>query len=266
MGSLQFVKYEGLGNDFIVVDAAEPDFVSPDLARRLCDRHLGIGADGVLVVSPAKAEDARAHMRVTNADGSRPEMCGNGLRCVALHLATLDSLTHASQVVETDAGPRECDVERNGQSARVRATMGKAAPLDEIAIEVEGRTLSFARLSLGNPHAVLFEAAFDEQQIDSISEQVSRSVRGGTNVEFVTQRDDRLDVVVWERGVGRTRACGTGAVASVAVAALANRVPFGELVTVRLPGGALSVSVDQASLATALVGPARRVFEGVFSP
>jgi diaminopimelate epimerase len=205
-------------------------------------------------------------MRVTNADGSRPEMCGNGLRCVALHLSTLDGLTHSSQIIDTDAGPRQCDAERNGLSARVRATMGVAQPLEELAVEVDGRALSFARLSLGNPHAVIFEAAFDEQQIDKISEQVSRAIRGGSNVEFVTQRDDRLDVVVWERGVGRTRACGTGAVASVAVAALANRVPFGELVTVRLPGGVLSVSVDQASLSTALVGPARRVFEGTFSP
>src|SRR5688572_1090567 len=126
---LSFRKYHGLGNDFVVIDvpaSAEPGRASPPefpLARvqHLCDRHFGIGADGLLLVSPPAATTNRARMIVLNADGSRPEMCGNGLRCVALHLALLDGLERARYGIETDAGLRTCEVERRGASAQVSA-------------------------------------------------------------------------------------------------------------------------------------------------
>src|SRR5689334_13687033 len=122
--SLDFEKYEGLGNDFIVVDADEP--LTAIEVKRLCDRHFGIGADGVLVVGSPKTSGARATMVVQNADGSRPEMCGNGLRCVALHLARRDGLERMEYVVDTDAGPRRCTVERKGDTASVALDMGRA--------------------------------------------------------------------------------------------------------------------------------------------
>src|SRR5688572_29457069 len=116
MDRLSFAKYEGAGNDFLLVEAETEARVSPDQARRLCDRHYGVGGDGVLLVLPAASESARARMVVLNADGSRPEMCGNGLRCVALLLAEQDGLDRAEYVLETDAGERLARVERNGRS------------------------------------------------------------------------------------------------------------------------------------------------------
>src|SRR5215470_15232162 len=114
MDPLNFVKYEGAGNDFLVVEAATERAVSPERAVALCDRHFGVGADGVLLVVPASDGAARARMVVLNADGSRPEMCGNGLRCVALHLACRDGADRIDYVIETDAGERSTRVERSG--------------------------------------------------------------------------------------------------------------------------------------------------------
>jgi diaminopimelate epimerase len=120
--SVDFEKYEGLGNDFIVLDSEEP--LTTVEVKRLCDRHFGIGADGVLVVAGPRTQGARATMVVQNADGSRPEMCGNGLRCVALHLARRDGLERMEYVVDTDAGPRRCVIERQGDAASVSLGMG----------------------------------------------------------------------------------------------------------------------------------------------
>ena len=110
---LRFAKYEGLGNDFLIVDAATDAVLDAARVARLCDRHFGVGGDGVLLVTPPKSLGARATMIVLNADGSRPEMCGNGLRCVALHLALQDRAQGVSFIVDTDAGPRLVAVERN---------------------------------------------------------------------------------------------------------------------------------------------------------
>src|SRR5689334_15176212 len=125
MDPLNFVKYEGAGNDFLVVEAASERAVSPERAVTLCDRHYGVGADGVLLVVPPVNPAARARMVVLNADGSRPEMCGNGLRCVALHLARRDERDRVEYVVETDAGDRPTNVERRGGSAEITLGMGR---------------------------------------------------------------------------------------------------------------------------------------------
>ncbi|HEX6766807.1 MAG TPA: hypothetical protein VF103_15035, partial [Polyangiaceae bacterium] len=132
MRKLDFEKYEGTGNDFVVVDAEVESAVSPADARVLCDRRFGIGADGVLLVTPA-AGAARAKMIVLNADGSRPEMCGNGLRCVALHLARRDGLSQADLVIDTDAGPKHARVSRSaaGDDAEVTVGMGRGRLLGE---------------------------------------------------------------------------------------------------------------------------------------
>jgi diaminopimelate epimerase len=255
----RFDKYEGLGNDFVVVETADA-FPAPE-AVRLCDRHFGIGADGVLVVGPA-AGASRARMIVINADGTRPEMCGNGLRCVALHLARVDRVERAEYVVDTDAGPRRCVVTRAGDAADVLIDMGRAEKIGEYRTTFEGKKYVFDRISVGNPHCICFEAAPDPMAVDRLGEDVSRSIPGGTNVEFVTERGPRaFDVVVWERGVGRTLACGTGAVATAAALALDGRAPFDEPLEIRLPGGPLSVTVGRA-LDVRMTGPARRVFGG----
>ena len=261
--ALRFAKYEGLGNDFIVIDAPIETAIDAELARRVCDRHFGIGADGVLAVLPPRTPAARATMVVLNADGSRPEMCGNGVRCVALHIARSDGANGASYVIDTDAGPMLCEVERDGDSGWVKTGMGRAERAGEHKLEFGGQTLVFTRISLGNPHAVVFDVDLSLEAIDKVGPLVSAALPGGANVEFAQARGPRaFDLVVWERGVGRTLACGTGAAAMVVAAALCERAPFSEPVEVRLPGGALEISVTAAPLAAHQRGPARLVFTG----
>lgn len=262
MRTLQFTKYHGLGNDFIIVDTESPGAWTAERARSLCDRHRGIGADGVLLVGPP-AGDARASMRVLNADGSEPEMCGNGLRCVALHLATAADESQAVFGVSTGAGILGCTVDRSGSVPRVRLAMGQAKVLPEpLIFDAGGRRLSFDRVSTGNPHAIVFDEPFELSEIDRYAPQVSGSIAGGSNIEFVERlTPTRLRVVVWERGVGRTEACGTGAVATAVAAAVRGYSPFATPVQVELPGGTLSIEVSE-SLETWLEGPAERVFQG----
>jgi diaminopimelate epimerase len=261
MPSLSFSKYQGLGNDFIVVEAAGPEALSVERAKKLCDRHFGVGADGVLLVSAGR-QGTRARMSVINADGSRPEMCGNGLRCVALHLTILDEATQASFRVETDAGILACHVSRDGFSAQVRTEMGRARVLDPLSFECGDDRLLFHRVSTGNPHAVLFDRAFELAIIDELGPRVSAAIDGGSNVEFAQQRGPGwFDVVVWERGVGRTLACGTGAVATVVAATAIGRADHERPIDVDLPGGRLAIQVAPG-LETELVGPAVRVYDG----
>jgi diaminopimelate epimerase len=256
---MRFEKYNGQGNDFVVVDTDTPDQLTKADAVRWCDRHFGIGADGVLLVSPAAEGIAR--MTVLNADGSRPEMCGNGLRCVARHLVERRGAPASFDVI-TDAGLRRCEVTRRGAETWVSISLGVGLPQGEIALDWQGQRLQFDRVSMGNPHAVLFDSPFDEQQIDLIGPLLSRGEPEGSNVEFVRQTGAReLEVLVWERGVGRTLACGTGAGAVVVAAARRGLVPFGAPIAVKLPGGVLEVDVAH-SLAVEKRGPVSHVFSG----
>lgn len=260
----QFDKYEGLGNDFVVVSADQP--LRPADAARICDRHFGIGADGVLVLTPPANGEARARMTVLNADGSRPEMCGNGLRCVVLHLAREDDVANAEYVVETDAGARRCAVVREGPEAQVVLSMGSPRSLGVLSDSRNGRPYAFQRVSVGNPHAVLLDADVTPGDVDTWAPRVSAAIPGGANVEFVTARaDGGFDVLVWERGVGRTLACGTGAAAVAWVLAMNRRVQADAPVRIHLPGGPLELVVAPTGEVT-LRGPARHVFSGTLNP
>ena len=259
MARVPFKKYEGLGNDFILLELSGQSLVEGTV-RRLCDRHFGIGADGILLVGPPRSAGATATMTILNADGSQPEMCGNGIRCVAIHVAAKEGRDVAELLIDTDAGPLACRVDKVG----VEVEMGKLSELGPVEIAVEGRVHRFARMSAGNPHAVTFER-FEATEIDVIGPAVARAsvFPEGTNVEFARLGDDGgIDLVVWERGVGRTLACGTGAAATVGAACLARRRSYGEFVEVRLPGGPLHIRVRQDTLAATMRGPARLVFEG----
>lgn len=260
---IAFTKYEGLGNDFVVVDAADPGVITAERARALCDRHFGIGADGVLLVTPPSSGGARARMHVINADGSRPEMCGNGLRCVGLHLALRDGARGISYLVDTDSGPLSCEVDRDADRAQVRVCMGRGVLLGEVSAEVAGAVRVFQRVSMGNPHAVCFDVQASDEEVDRAAAALSASVPGGTNVELaVATGADRFDLVVWERGVGRTLACGTGAAATAVAATVSGRATRGATLQIRLPGGGLELSVDPTTLEVLMRGPARRVFSG----
>jgi diaminopimelate epimerase len=263
MARLAFEKYQGLGNDFLVVDAGADTLLELEKVRWLCDRHFGVGGDGVLIVAPGDSPGARAKMVVLNADGTRPEGCGNGLRCVALHLARADGLERGEYVIDTDAGPRPARVERDHDQALITVGMGRGEVVGAHAARFRGRELAFSRISMGNPHAVAFDTGYDEAALDELGPEVSRSLPGGANVELATQRGERrFDLLVWERGVGRTLACGTGAAATAVAAALGGKAPFGEPLELGLPGGPLEVTVEQGSLEVTLRGPARFVFAG----
>jgi len=260
MMDLCFEKWEGLGNDFILIEGVAP---AAALVRRLCDRRLGIGGDGVLVLE--RRAEQRWRMVVLNADGSRPEMCGNGLRCAAARAIELAGAPDGEALIDTDAGPRACRVSRQAADRyMVQADMGVAEVGAELLLPGPGEAQArrFVRVSVGNPHAVSFEP-FGDGDIAAIGPVVEHMVAGGTNVELCrATADDRLDVVVWERGVGLTRACGTGACAVAAAAAARGLVGHGAPVEVRLPGGSLVVTVSQARRALTVRGPARRVFSG----
>jgi diaminopimelate epimerase len=264
--NLRFAKYEGLGNDFLIVDAPNDALLDPAQVARLCDRHFGVGGDGVLLVTPPTSLGARATMVVLNADGSRPEMCGNGLRCVALHLALQDRAHGVSFIVDTDAGPRLVAVERQDKVGSISVGMGRGSPEGEIEHVLGAAKLVFSRVSMGNPHAIAFDSGLDERALDELGPALSARFTQGSNIELVTTRSERvLDLLVWERGVGRTLACGTGACAVVVAAARQGRVPFDSEVEVRLPGGPLHITVSRETLDVTMRGPARRVFSGEVS-
>jgi diaminopimelate epimerase len=259
---VSFFKYEGLGNDFIVIEAAEESAVSPERASSLCDRRLGVGADGVLLLLPPRAPDGAARMRVINADGSVPEMCGNGVRCVALHVARAAHLEETTLLVETDAGPRACRVDDLGGSGMVSVDMGVVRVFGDRTVQLNGRPIELATADAGNPHAVLF-GAFARGDVESLGPRLAThpDFPRGTNVEFACVAGDGIDLVVWERGVGITLACGTGACAVAAVACAKGVARQGTPLSLRLPGGTIEVTIDDAGRAT-MHGPARYVFSG----
>jgi diaminopimelate epimerase len=260
--STAFSKYEGLGNDFIVLDADDERVVTPERAALLCERHFGVGADGLILVLPPRTPDCATRMRVINADGSIPEMCGNGVRCVALHFARAHGLSETSLLVDTDAGPRACAVDDVHGAGMVTVDMGVVRVLGERMLSVDEKSITLTTADAGNPHAVLL-GAFARGDVEHLGPRVAvhPAFPRGTNVEFAFIARDGIDLVVWERGVGITLACGTGGCATAAVACAKGLVPRGTPVAVRLPGGTLDVTIDGASRAT-MRGPARRVFSG----
>ncbi len=285
---LAFVKLHGIGNDFLFVDGRDLDL---DLAGApgawLCDRHEGIGADGVLILIGTLASP---EMRVVNADGSIAQMCGNGLRCFAKVLGD-DYLPGADEVaVITGKGTLGCRLWRgaDGRVERVTVDMGEASfdprvvPLaqhvdvpwieEAVALEgVDGRQIRVTALNTGNPHGVVFETVDAATRL-----RVGPALHDNplfpakANIEFVdvlvsgADGRPRLAVEVFERGVGWTRACGTGAVAAVLAAVRTGRVAAGQDVEVRLPGGWLQIAVTPQLRAT-MTGPAVEVFRGEVS-
>jgi diaminopimelate epimerase len=260
--SLAFHKYEGLGNDFIVVESRDPEHVSPARASRLCDRHFGIGGDGVLLVLPPDQPEADARMVVMNSDGSVPEMCGNGVRCVAVHVARSRGLRGGVVRIQTGAGIRACTVEDAVGEGLVTVDMGITRVGEERQVEVDGEHATLTMADVGNPHAVVF-GVFDRGDVERLGARIAvhPAFPGGTNVEFAHLRSGEIDLIVWERGVGITLACGTGACAAAAVACAKGFVSYAVPVVVRLPGGALRVSVEKGGHTT-MRGPARHVFSG----
>ena len=240
VGRLNFWKMHGLGNDYIVIDNRGVELSEdelPDLAIKLCRRRVGVGADGLLLVCNSRVADAK--MRIFNPDGTEAEMCGNGIRCFAKYCFENGIAKKNLISVETLAGIKELRLKvEGGAVTSVRVNMGSPCfEAEKIPIigngtfinkplDVDGKILMATALSMGNPHCVIFVNNIDDYPVDAVGPKVEdhKLFPKRTNVEFVQVISrKRLKVRVWERGVGETLACGTGACASVVAAKVLGR-------------------------------------------
>ena len=234
---VRLIKAHAYGNDFLLSPEPLPTDVNPrDFARRVCDRHRGIGADGLMLV---ELQPSGARMRLLNADGSRSEVSGNGVRCIGAWLAILDQLeSGASLTVETDAGPKVLElIAATGNRITFKAAMGRPEGVREVDLRVGDEQVRAVVLSVGNPQCVLLGPATDDRLHRLAGPLATHEYfPEGTNVELAdVQRPDLVRILIWERGVGPTHSSGTGTCAA-AVAAAA----FGgasRTVTVEAPGG-----------------------------
>jgi diaminopimelate epimerase len=248
----------GVGNDFLIFDPGEVEGEElPTLARSSCDRHFGVGADGILVPAPSETADLR--MIYLNSDGSEAEMCGNGIRCLARYAYDYELVDGSEMTIQTLAGPKKISVFEDGSS---RVDMG--APELDSKLSLAGHNLH--RVSMGNPHAVAFlnsDEAVENLDLREIGPRIEHdpAFPGGTNVEFVHARGDHtLRMRIWERGAGETLASGTGSCA-VAVAAMHLGLSSSP-VEVELDGGTVRVEWAGGSGPVYMTGPAEYICEG----
>ena len=275
---MKFTKMHGCGNDYIYVDGTKEILTpqeKPEVVRCLSDRHFGIGGDGVIFINPSREADFEREMY--NMDGSRAEMCGNGIRCVAKFVYD-KGLTDKTSISVISCGKIKyltLSIE-NGKVSTVRVNMGspilKAKDIPVISdkeevigdeIEVAGETYKMTCVSMGNPHAVVFVDEVAGLPLEKIGPLFENHVRfpKRVNTQFVKVLDENtVEMRVWERGTGETLACGTGACATV-VACVLNGLTK-EQVTVKLLGGNLQIQWDRESNLVYMTGPATTVFEG----
>lgn len=275
---MKFTKMHGLGNDYVYVNCFEEKIDNPPaVARFVSDRHFGIGSDGLIMINPSKTADFE--MEMYNADGSRGEMCGNGIRCVAKYVYDY-GLTDKTQIsVETLGGIKYLDLTvEDGEVSLVKVDMGKPElevdlipiisereqVIDE-PIEVDGKEYHMTGVSMGNPHAVIY--VDDVKGLDLEKNQIQKFENHERfpkriNTEFVHCIDRQtVEMRVWERGSGETLACGTGACA-VAVSSILNNLTDTQ-VTVKLLGGDLQIEWDREKDRVFMTGYATVVFDGV---
>ena len=274
---MRFTKMQGCGNDYIYMDCfrEKPPRDPAALSHAVSDRHFGIGGDGLILICPSEKADAR--MRMFNADGSEAEMCGNGLRCVAKFVHDHGIAPKSRLTIETGRGTLTVDLEiRGGKTERVRVDMGPPIvqasdipttlpgnPPIQAPLTIDGVTLKFTCVSMGNPHAVAFVDEITDHLVLGIGPKVERhpAFPRKTNVEFIkVNRPDDATMRVWERGSGETLACGTGACASAVAGVLTGNLA--RHVTMHLLGGDLELHWSEADNHVYMTGPAVEVFSG----
>jgi len=283
---VKFAKMQGTGNDFILLEPGTEKRDWPKLAPAMCDRHFGVGADGLIVVLPSlrsgsgQARRAGVAMRLFNADGSEAEVSGNGVRCLVKYAVErgLAEPHHGRVTVEAASGVLSAEVFlEDGRVTGVRLSMGTprfapeevpvavemTPPLLDVPLDVEGQRLRVTCLSMGNPNAVLFSAQpIERYPLHELGPKVERHPLFPQRVNFGVARvlgRERIDLRVWERGVGETLACGSGSCAAMVAAHLHNLIE--DRVDIRQPGGTLTVEWDGRG-EVYLTGPAALVFEG----
>ena len=274
---MKFTKMQGLGNDYVYVNCFEEKIENPPaVARYVSDRHFGIGSDGLIMIKPSEVADFE--MEMYNADGSRGEMCGNGIRCVAKYVYDY-GLTDKTQIsVETLGGIKYLDLTvKDGKVVLVKVDMGKPELKSDLIpiisenekvidepIEVDGQVYHMTGVSMGNPHTVIYVDDVKNLDLEKIGPKFENHERfpKRINTEFVHCIDrNTVEMRVWERGSGETLACGTGACA-VAVASILNNLTDTR-VTVKLLGGDLQIEWDREKNHVFMTGPAKVVFDGV---
>jgi len=279
---INFSKMHGLGNDFIMINDLDENLNNySKLAKKLCDRHFGIGADGIILIQNSQQNEADFKMRIFNSDGSEAEMCGNGIRCFA-HYLYLNDLTDKKKLkIETLAGLIKPEIIDFGtHESTVKVNMGKPSYTleslninqelidDEIdnlwyyPIIIEGKEYLLNGASMGNPHVVIYVDNLDNIDLKKLGPIIEENplFKKGTNVEFVKiENENELDVKVWERGAGITLACGTGACATAAVSIDQERV--NNNIQINLPGGPLQISKNENN-EMIMTGPSTLVFKG----
>lgn len=268
---LPFDKMHGLGNDFVVLDGLTHPQVAElnlsELAARLCNRRLSVGADGLIAALPAEQDGYSCRMRIFNADGSEAQMCGNGIRCLARLLWERGHIATPMANILTSAGERRVEITLKGRTFEA-ATVDMGIPrLREpltAKVEVEGESFEITPLSVGNPHGVIFVNDVNDVPVEKLGPAIENCALfpEGANIEFAAPVPALRIITVrtWERGVGETPACGTGACA-VAAAALAYKnmeLP----VTVMLRGGALKIDLSESSHLM-MTGPAVFSYSGL---
>ena len=272
-----FTKMHGLGNDYVCINCFRERVEDPPgFARTLCDRHYGIGADGLILICPSKVSDFK--MEIYNSDGSVAGMCGNGIRCLGKYVYDYRLTGKETLSIETKSGIRNMYLHiQDGKACGAMVDMGvprlnahsipilseKDLVINE-PIEVQEKNYRMTGISMGNPHAVIFSEEINGISLEETGRELEFHPRfpERANIEFchVTERN-RMEIRVWERGVGETLACGTGACAAV-VASVLNDLTDEEVI-VKLLGGELSVRWDRKVNHVFLEGPAVKVFDGV---
>ena len=277
---IEFSKYQGLGNDFILIDNrhSEQPIITPEQAIAMCDRHFGIGADGIIFALPGQ-KDTDYTMRIFNSDGSEPEMCGNGIRCLAKFIADLEGIEEVNKTyrIYTLAGLISPTLQTDGG---VKVDMGIPLLLaqdipttlvdkDQKAInqtlKVEDETWSVTCVSMGNPHCITFVEDSDQIELEIIGSKFENHevFPQKTNTEFIQMvKPDYMKMRVWERGAGITLACGTGACASVVAGVLNDKCD--RICTVELPGGCLKIEWRESDNRVLMTGPAQKVIQGTY--
>lgn len=273
---MKFTKMQGLGNDYVYVNCFQEKIEYPEeTARRVSDRNYGVGSDGLILICPSEVADFE--MKMYNADGSRGEMCGNGMRCVGKYVYDYGLTDQTSISVDTLAGIKYLDLTVEDQKVkRIRVNMGspKLAP-DQVPmiaqgdrvinepLLVDGSVYGVTAVSMGNPHAVVFVEDVKSLDLEEIGPKFEHHDRfpNRVNTEFVKVLDSTtVEMRVWERGSGETLACGTGACA-VAVACILNGLTE-DAVTVKLLGGDLFIQWDRQQNIVYMTGPAEVSFDG----
>ncbi len=275
---IRFSKLQALGNDYLYVDCLKkglPKSILPRLARKICDRHFGVGADGLILAAPGKEHKFR--MIFYNPDGSEAEMCGNGIRCFARFVYEQGLSRSKSQDIETQAGIIHTEIVKTGQDFMVRADIGKPILerkkipakgkgkfcIDE-SLSLSGRKVKITSVSLGNPHTLIFVKKFDPgwQKIGRMVEHHPIFPRL-TNVEFVqVLSPNRIRLKVWERAAGETLASGTGASAATVAGVLAGKLK--RSVTAFFDKGKLKIEWRESNGHLYMTGPATHAFSGTY--